>query len=120
MFSTTEECFLLMVSAHPSATFDPDLQLFLQVSVPRAELLDLYQVLMFGYSFVQHNKDCLSPSSSLREHLRTHLFFHLVQLDKQFSSVGYSVTEIICVEFPWNLIVNLKLLYQKKRQENGS
>lgn len=38
----------------------------------------------------------------------------------QVRTVGHCVTEIICVEFPWNEIVNLKPLYQKKRQDNGS
>lgn len=38
----------------------------------------------------------------------------------QVRSVGHYVTERICAEFPWNVIVNLKPLYQKKRQDNGS
>lgn len=38
----------------------------------------------------------------------------------QVRSIGHCVTEIICVKFPWNVIVNLKPLYQKKIQDNGS
>lgn len=108
---------MLMVSAHPSATCDSSLQLFLQVSAPRAKLClyhdpGVWLFICVGETAFHPERTFentfIFPSSSTRREV------------VQVRSIGHCVTEIFCVGFPWNVAVNLKPLYQKKRQDNGS